>query len=538
MLPPKSAQCTLAPSLGWVCIFWLVACGELYIDDSDPVAADAARGDDAALPHRPTNPDNRDAGRHDADNQDAHNQAPSDTGIDSASSEPDVGTADTGFDGAHRDAGPPRDGSPPSGTLGMPTGLRATALTTTSVTVTWNAPGRGAEVVAYQVYRDGEELTTTASTTLLDEGLLAATEYRYAVAAVDSDGHSSVRTDEVRVTTPGEPSRSCPHDGSSANVVVSDGAGLQAAIDDSDGGVIWVAPGTYSCVRIESRNFTEAAPLILRKDPSQSGEARFVRGSCYFPLRIIESTFVAVDGFVVDGGGIGVYVERSDHIELQDLEVMNTDQEAIQVRNDSSFVDISNCHLHDTGVTVPKWAECIYVGTGGSRDFPDHTHHVWIEDNEIHHCGAAEGINIKAEVFQTTVRGNRIHDIRPGTSDQYNQAALTVEGESRTYLNDTPREIWVERNDIRNVESGPVSYSSGNAMMVGGTGVYVVDNVIDQCDERGIYGNGWGDLGLFLWVHGNRITNVSDPMSIAGSIDLRDEAPPSNPLAPQTWYCH
>jgi hypothetical protein len=227
-------------------------------------------------------------------------------------------------------------------------------------------------------------------------------------------------------------------------------------------------------------------------------------------------------------------VDQSDHVILNELEVDNSGQEGVQVRNDSSYVDILRSHVHHTGTTEPKWAECVYVGTGSDQDFPDHTEYVWIEGNDLHHCGAAEGVNIKPEVFHTTVRGNTIHDIAPGTADQYNESALTVEGETRDYLRTTPRGIRLEDNEIHNVSLGRWA----NCVMVGGTGVTVVGNNVHDCEERGIYGNGFGNLGFPLALFGNNVTNAgTQAVWVDPAIELNETDPGPNPQGPQDWYC-
>ena len=67
----------------------------------------------------------------------------------------------------------------------------------------------------------------------------------------------------------------------------------------------------------------------------------------------------------------------------------------------------------------------------------------------------------------------------------------------------------------------------------------MVDNTIHDCDERGIYGNGFGDLGLFLVLFGNDVTNTAaEPVFVASSIALDETDPGPNPHQPQSWYCH
>ena len=78
-----------------------------------------------------------------------------------------------------------------------PTGLAATAQSSTSIALTWNAVD-GA--TSYNVYRDYEYVTNISATSFTDEGLNPSTEYVYTVKAVNSAGESAV-SNEARATT-------------------------------------------------------------------------------------------------------------------------------------------------------------------------------------------------------------------------------------------------------------------------------------------------------------------------------------------------
>lgn len=331
---------------------------------------------------------------------------------------------------------------------------------------------------------------------------------------------------------------------SSCNVeptaTVSSSAELSQAIGNAtNGGVIWLNPGTYSCVSVQNRAFTQQQPLVICKNPKQSGTVTFDGNTgCYYIARIISSSYVVLDGLTIDGRhgtNIGVQVEASDHVLLRNLTISATGQEGIHVRKNSSYVDIYGSRVSDTGAVNPQWAECIYVGTSGNTDFPDETHHVWIEGNVISGCGAAEGINVKSETFHVTARGNTIYDITPGTPSQYNQAAITVEGYARSEP-DQPtvsRDVWLENNTIFNVTYG--QWASG--IMVGGTGVYLVGNRITNCQEYGIYVNGFGDLGLGVWLYDNQVNAQGKAdvfYSLTNGVHTTDPGP--NPNVPQVWY--
>lgn len=91
------------------------------------------------------------------------------------------------------------DGSAPT----KPTGLQATALSSSRIDLTWSAsndPQSG--VAGYRVYRDGALVGEATGTTYQDEGLAPGTEYEYRVSAVNGDGLESDPSDPARATTP------------------------------------------------------------------------------------------------------------------------------------------------------------------------------------------------------------------------------------------------------------------------------------------------------------------------------------------------
>jgi glucose/arabinose dehydrogenase len=84
----------------------------------------------------------------------------------------------------------------------VPTGLTASA-TGTSVALKWNAATDNVGVVAYDVYRNGTKIGSTAALTYTENALAANTTYRYAVTARDAQNNASARAPEVSVTTGG-----------------------------------------------------------------------------------------------------------------------------------------------------------------------------------------------------------------------------------------------------------------------------------------------------------------------------------------------
>ncbi|MGW7680464.1 discoidin domain-containing protein [Kribbella sp. NPDC054772] len=83
----------------------------------------------------------------------------------------------------------------------VPTGLKSTGATGTSVALSWTASTDNVGVSGYDVLRDGKVVADAASTSYNDTGLTANTAYRYTVRARDLAGNVSGETAAVTVTT-------------------------------------------------------------------------------------------------------------------------------------------------------------------------------------------------------------------------------------------------------------------------------------------------------------------------------------------------
>ncbi len=91
------------------------------------------------------------------------------------------------------------DRTPPT----TPTSVDASALSTSSVEVTWTPSADGLSGVSYYaVYRDGAVVATTTATTLPDSGLASGVTYTYTVVAVDEAGNESAPSAPASVTMP------------------------------------------------------------------------------------------------------------------------------------------------------------------------------------------------------------------------------------------------------------------------------------------------------------------------------------------------
>ncbi|MEV4101442.1 carbohydrate-binding protein [Nonomuraea sp. NPDC049649] len=73
----------------------------------------------------------------------------------------------------------------------VPGNLRSTGVTSSSVSLAWNASTDNVGVTGYQVYRGGNLVTTVSGTSYTDTGLAANTSYSYTVRARDAAGNLS-----------------------------------------------------------------------------------------------------------------------------------------------------------------------------------------------------------------------------------------------------------------------------------------------------------------------------------------------------------
>jgi chitodextrinase len=82
----------------------------------------------------------------------------------------------------------------PTGAPSVPSGLAASAITSSGLALGWTAstPAAGASIAGYIVYRDGARLASPSSTGYVDSGLKAATSYSYQVAAFDNASPANV----------------------------------------------------------------------------------------------------------------------------------------------------------------------------------------------------------------------------------------------------------------------------------------------------------------------------------------------------------
>src|SRR3989441_1281033 len=86
-----------------------------------------------------------------------------------------------------------------------PSGLAASAVTSTSLTLAWTASTDNVGVTGYRVYRDGTQVASPGDTSASISGLSAGVPYSFTVSAVDAAGNVSALSAPLSVTTPVRP---------------------------------------------------------------------------------------------------------------------------------------------------------------------------------------------------------------------------------------------------------------------------------------------------------------------------------------------
>ncbi|MBI2609940.1 fibronectin type III domain-containing protein [Candidatus Giovannonibacteria bacterium] len=83
----------------------------------------------------------------------------------------------------------------------VPTGLSATAVSSSQINLSWTASTDAVGVTGYKIYRSGTQIATSNTTTYSNIELSASTLYSYTVAAYDAAGNTSAQSGSASATT-------------------------------------------------------------------------------------------------------------------------------------------------------------------------------------------------------------------------------------------------------------------------------------------------------------------------------------------------
>lgn len=257
---------------------------------------------------------------------------------------------------------------------------------------------------------------------------------------------------------------------------------IQEAVDRATAGdEILIKAGTYSPVRIKNKNATKSNPIAIVAAPGDEGKVvissgAYDRGA---GISIENSSNIIVEDLKVTKSLFGIYLKESKNITIRDNKVYDIGQEAIHVSKNSSYVDIIDNTITDTGNRFGRYAEGIYLGTGSKSG--DRTNQIEIRGNDISNT-MSEAIDIKPYVSNVVVENNLIHDIKTGTS-----GALVIglkQGYSGGNFTNADNVI-VRNNQFWNISTSS-PWNDGNAIRARSAAT-IYNNAIWNYQHRGIF---------------------------------------------------
>ncbi len=83
----------------------------------------------------------------------------------------------------------------------IPTSLRKTGATSSTVSMRWNTSTDNVAVTGYRIYRNGQQVGTSSNTIFTDTGLRSSRAYTYTVRAFDATNNVSGVSNSVSITT-------------------------------------------------------------------------------------------------------------------------------------------------------------------------------------------------------------------------------------------------------------------------------------------------------------------------------------------------
>lgn len=200
--------------------------------------------------------------------------------------------------------------------------------------------------------------------------------------------------DDVSMVPSVVPPRSVVHVATAAQLT----AALAAAVP---GQTIVLADGVYR------GNFTVKASgtssSIIRITGSRNAILDGGTVSSGYVLHLDNAHYVHVDGLTIRDGQKAVVLDQSTHDTLTNLDLQDTGEEIVLLRNYSSDNVVSASQVHDSGHTTAGYGEGIYVGlsysnwsssqsrTGGG---PDTSNRNQITGNHVYNT-TAENVDIK-----------------------------------------------------------------------------------------------------------------------------------------------
>jgi hypothetical protein len=227
--------------------------------------------------------------------------------------------------------------------------------------------------------------------------------------------------------------------GGAGTVAVSTAAQLSKALAAArPGQTIVLAAGTYQGDFVASASGTADAPITLCGDRNAVLHGMSIKDGYVFHLD--HASWWRLEGFTVENGQKGVVADGVTHDLIDGLYVHAIGDEAIHLREFSSYNTVSHNVVRDTGLDVQFFGEGIYVGTANKNWCkytgckPDTSNYNVITGNNIADT-TAENIDIKEGTTGGTISGNTFNGT--GMVSSAATSWVNVKGNDWTIENNT-----------------------------------------------------------------------------------------------------
>jgi hypothetical protein len=211
-------------------------------------------------------------------------------------------------------------------------------------------------------------------------------------------------------TTVSGPAGAC---GGATGTQVSTASQLSHALAAAvPGTTIVLAPGIYAGRFTGSGSGTATQPITLCGPRSAVIDGGAINSGYTFHLD--HANWWRLEGFSVEGGQKGVITDASSHVLITGLYVHSVGDEAIHLRDFSSYDTVSHDLVRDTGGSSSFYGEGIYVGSAHknwcrySGCQPDGSDYDVIIDNDVAQT-TAENIDIKEGTVGGLISGNHLN---------------------------------------------------------------------------------------------------------------------------------
>jgi hypothetical protein len=276
-------------------------------------------------------------------------------------------------------------------------------------------------------------------------------------------------------------------------IQVSTARELSAALAAArPGETISLAAGTYEGKFTVTTSGTPSAPITLCGPRAAVLEGRGIKSGYGFHLD--HASWWRVEGFTVEGAQKGIVADRASHDLLYGLYVHGTGDEAIHLRDFSSYDTVSHNVVRDTGLLVAFYGEGIYIGSAHknwcrySGCQPDGSDYDAITGNDIAST-TAENIDVKEGTVGGVIAGNHLDGTGMVTSAA--TSWVNVKGNDWTITDNTGIASMGDGLSVHQVYPG---WGNGNVFRANklavngpGYGIYVQSkrlHTVVACDNK------------------------------------------------------